>query len=53
MPLCYGGVKDVETAIKIFYYGVEKIAISSSALNNPSLISDIAKKLGIKCCNSN
>lgn len=47
MPLCYGGgVKDVETAIKIFYYGVEKIAISSSAINNPSLISDIAKKVG-------
>ena len=44
--MLWGRVKDVETAIKIFYYGVEKIAISSSALNNPSLISDIAKKVG-------
>ena len=47
MPLCYGGgVKTVEQAQKIFSLGVEKIAISSAAVENTSLISDIAKVVG-------
>ena len=47
MPLCYGGgVKDIKTAIDIFYLGVEKVAISSGALDNPELIYDIAKRVG-------
>ena len=47
MPLCYGGgVKTVEQAQKIFSLGVEKIAISSAAIENISLISDIAKVVG-------
>lgn len=47
MPLCYGGgVKTVEQAQRIFSLGVEKIAISSAAIENISLISDIAKIVG-------
>ena len=47
MPLCYGGgVKTVDHVQRIFSLGVEKIALSSSVLHNPSLISEIAKKFG-------
>jgi imidazole glycerol-phosphate synthase subunit HisF len=47
MPLCYGGgVKTVEQAQRIFSLGVEKIAISSAAIENISLISEIAKVVG-------
>jgi imidazole glycerol-phosphate synthase subunit HisF len=47
MPLCYGGgVKTVEQAQRIFSLGVEKIAISSAAIENIALISDIAKVVG-------
>jgi cyclase len=47
MPLCYGGgIKTVEQATRIFNLGVEKIAISSAAVENPKLLSDIAKEVG-------
>ncbi|TCT09077.1 AglZ/HisF2 family acetamidino modification protein [Paralcaligenes ureilyticus] len=47
MPLCYGGgVKTVEQARVIVGLGVEKVAISSAALDNPQLVAEIAKELG-------
>lgn len=47
MPLCYGGgVKTVEQAKTIIGLGVEKVAISSAALSNPELISNIAAEIG-------
>jgi imidazole glycerol-phosphate synthase subunit HisF len=47
MPLCYGGgVKTSEQAKKIIGLGVEKIAISSAAIENPNLIADIAEQVG-------
>lgn len=47
MPLCYGGgITTVEQAQQIFSLGVEKIAMSSGAINKPSLIEDISKKVG-------
>lgn len=47
MPLCYGGgVKTVEQAQKIFALGIEKIALSSSVLQNPDLITQIADRVG-------
>ncbi len=47
MPLCYGGgIKTVEQALKIFSLGVEKIALSSAAIENPNLISQLADKVG-------
>src|ERR1700754_234076 len=42
MPLCYGGgIKTVEQAKRIIGLGVEKIAISSAAVESPQLISAI------------
>jgi imidazole glycerol-phosphate synthase subunit HisF len=47
MPLCYGGgVKTVEQAQRIFELGVEKIAISSVAIENPDIVAKIAKRVG-------
>lgn len=47
MPLCYGGgVKNIEQARKIFSFGIEKIALSSSIINNPNLITQIADRVG-------
>jgi imidazole glycerol-phosphate synthase subunit HisF len=47
MPLCYGGgIKTVEQARTIIGLGVEKIAISSAAVENPPLISAIAEAVG-------
>lgn len=47
MPLCYGGgIKTVNQAQRIFSLGVEKIAISSAAISNPALITEIAERVG-------
>jgi len=47
MPLCYGGgVKTAEQAQRIFSLGIEKIALSSSVLHNPQLITQIAERVG-------
>lgn len=47
MPLCYGGgIKTVEQAKRIIGLGVEKVAISSSALADPDLITAIAAEIG-------
>jgi cyclase len=47
MPLCYGGgINTLEQAQRIFSLGVEKIAISSAAIQNPTFVSEIASKVG-------
>lgn len=47
MPLCYGGgIKTAEQAQRIFSLGVEKIAISSVAIENPEIVNEIAKRVG-------
>ena len=47
MPLCYGGgVRSSELARQIISVGVEKIAISSAAIKNPSIVGDIANAIG-------
>lgn len=47
MPLCYGGgIKTVEQAQRIFSLGVEKIAISSVAVSDLSIVTDIAERVG-------
>jgi cyclase len=47
MPLCYGGgIKNPEQAIRIISLGVEKVAISSAAVECPKLITDIAYAIG-------
>ena len=47
MPFCYaGGIKTVEQAERIINLGVEKIGISSAAIENPNLITEISQRLG-------
>jgi cyclase len=47
MPLCYGGgVKTVEQIQRIISLGVEKVAVSSAAINNPALLPEAAEKVG-------
>lgn len=47
MPLCYGGgVKTVDAFDRIIGLGVEKVAISSAAIENPELVTAAAKRIG-------
>ncbi len=47
MPLCYGGgIRTVDQAKRIIGLGVEKIALSSAAVEAPSLVSEIAREVG-------
>jgi len=47
MPLGYGGrVTSVAQAARIFDLGYEKIIVNTGALDNPELISDLARKFG-------
>jgi cyclase len=47
MPLCYGGgIKTLEQARKIIQLGVEKVAVSSMALESPDTLQAIADEIG-------
>ena len=47
MPLTYGGgISSVEHARRIFSLGVEKIAIQSAAIKNPSIIEELSAEFG-------
>jgi len=47
MPLCYGGgVTTSEQAARIVDMGVEKVAVSAAAINNPSLLTEMAAAVG-------
>jgi cyclase len=47
MPLCYGGgIKTLKQAQRIFSLGVEKISISSIAVENPSFVTELAECVG-------
>ena len=47
MPLAYGGgIRSVAQARQLFSLGVEKICLQTAALENPSLISELANQFG-------
>jgi imidazole glycerol-phosphate synthase subunit HisF len=47
MPLCYGGgVKTVEQAKRIVGLGVEKVALSSALVDDPTLAARLAQEIG-------
>jgi len=47
MPLCYGGgVTTAAQASRIVGMGVEKVAVSTAAINNPQLLTEMAAEVG-------
>lgn len=47
MPFCYGGgIRSAEQAARIISLGVEKIALSSGAIERPELIQEISAMVG-------
>jgi imidazole glycerol-phosphate synthase subunit HisF len=47
MPLCYGGgIKTAEQASRIIGLGVEKVALSSAAVDVPELVTEISDQIG-------
>ncbi|MGL4765678.1 MAG: AglZ/HisF2 family acetamidino modification protein [Aeromonas sp.] len=47
MPLCYGGgVTRAEQAAKIIAMGVEKVAVSAAAIENPDILTQMAGAVG-------
>ena len=49
MPICYGGgIKTLDQARRIINLGIEKIAISSSAINDISILEEISKVIGVQ-----
>ena len=47
MPICYGGgIKNVKQIRKIIALGVEKISISSAAIQNPDIVSEASEFVG-------
>ncbi len=47
MPFCYGGgIKTAAQTQRIFSLGVEKISISSAAVENPSVVTEMAEQVG-------
>jgi cyclase len=50
IPFCVaGGIRSVADAEQILQQGADKVSINSPALENPSLISDLAKRFGSQC----
>ena len=41
-----GGIRSVDDAMELLRAGADKVAVNSAAVANPSLISDLAKKIG-------
>ncbi len=47
MPLAYGGgITSIEQMNKLFYLGVEKVVLNTSAAANPQLITEAAERFG-------
>lgn len=47
MPISYGGgVRSLDHARRLCHLGVEKITVTTAAVDNPTLVSDLARELG-------
>lgn len=47
MPLCYGGgIRTLEQARRLIACGVEKIAVNSTAIDRPQLLTELSQELG-------
>lgn len=47
MPICYGGgVRSVDEMRRLYALGIEKISLSSAAIENPSLVAAAAAEFG-------
>lgn len=44
-----GGVKSIEDFLNLLSCGADKVSLNSSAINNPQLIQESAKKFGSQC----
>ena len=44
-----GGINSVESARKVLRSGADKVALNSSAIKNPEVISEIANEFGSQC----
>ncbi len=50
MPVCYGGgVRSVEDARQLLKLGIEKIAVNTAALEDPTLIRRLSDAFGAQC----
>lgn len=43
-----GGIRDVEKAVTLHAYGVERVIIGTSAVKNPEMITELKEKIGSK-----
>lgn len=44
-----GGIRSIDDAQDLLRAGADKVAVNSSCYDNPSIVSDIAKKYGVQC----
>lgn len=44
-----GGIRSIDNATEILRAGADKVAINTAAVNNPKLITDIARRFGSQC----
>ena len=50
IPFCVaGGIKNISKAKEVLYMGADKISINTPAIENPDLISELAKVFGSQC----
>lgn len=44
-----GGIRSIDDATEILRAGADKVAVNTAAVNNPKLITDIARRFGSQC----